>query len=140
MEGAYGEQRREDLPNVEHRPTTAEMGRVYGETRVLVLPSAEESFGMVGVEAQLGGVPVIASDLPSLRESLGDGALFVPREDLGAWVDALRRLDDAASYEDVSRRARENVARFDVGRDVAVLDEAQNIKNAASRTARAARA
>jgi glycosyltransferase involved in cell wall biosynthesis len=37
---------------------------------VLVLPSinATESFGMVQVEAMLAGVPVVASDLPGVRQ------------------------------------------------------------------------
>ena len=122
VEGAYGEQERQDLPNVELRPNTPDMGRVYGQTRVLLLPSAEESFGMVAVEAQSGGVPVVASDLPSLRESLGDGALFVGREDIAGWVEALRRLDDPDFYNEMSARARANAKRYRADQDVAVLE------------------
>lgn len=120
--GGYGEQQHEELPNVEHRRNTAEMSAVFGETGVLLLPSGEESFGMAAVEAQANGVPVIASDLPSLRESLGDGALFVPREDIDAWANALRSLDDPALYDALSRRARANADRYDIDRDVATLD------------------
>lgn len=122
VKGAYGEQHIESLPNVTFRDTTREMGPVYGASRIVLMPSAEESFGLVAVEAQSNGVPVIASDIPSLRESLGDGALFAPREDIIAWAEALRRLDDPAFYEEMSRRARANADRFDTNRDVAVLE------------------
>ncbi|MCA9559746.1 MAG: glycosyltransferase family 4 protein [Myxococcales bacterium] len=121
VKGAYGQQLVEDLPNVELRETTPHIGRVYGESRVVLIPSAEESFGLVGVEAQSNGVPVIASDLPSLRESLGDGALFVAREDIAGWVTALRQLDDADFYAELSRRARANADSFDTALDVDVL-------------------
>ena len=122
VKGAYGEQEIEQLPNVELRDNTPNIGRIYGESRIVLMPSAEESFGMVAIEAQSNGVPVIASDIPSLRESLGDGALFAPREDIDAWAEAVRRLDDPGFYAEMSQRARANVQRFDTDRDVAVLE------------------
>ena len=121
VKGAYGEQEIENLPNVEIRDTTPDIHQIYGESRVVLMPSAEESFGLVAVEAQTNGIPVIASDLPSLRESLGDGALFAPREDLGAWAAALRRLDDPGFYAEMCRRAKANADRYDVMRDAGVL-------------------
>ena len=121
IKGAYGEQEIEALPNVEIRDTTPDINHIYGESRVVLMPSAEESFGLVAVEAQSNGVPVIASDLPSLRESLGDGALFAPREELAAWSAALRRLDDPVFYAEMSRRAKANADRYDTGRDAGVL-------------------
>ena len=121
VRGAYGEQEIEELPNVEIRDTTPDIRQIYGESRVVLMPSAEESFGLVAVEAQTNGVPVVASDLPSLRESLGDGALFAPREDLSAWAAALRRLDDPGFYAQMSRRAKVNAARYDTKRDAGEL-------------------
>ena len=121
VKGAYGQQLVQDLPNVEVRETTPDIGRIYGESRVVLIPSAEESFGLVGVEAQSNGVPVVASDIPSLRESLGKGALFVAREDIAGWVTALRRLDDPDVYAEMSHRARANADSFDTARDVDVL-------------------
>lgn len=121
VKGAYGAQQVEDLANVEIRENTPDVRRVYGESRIVLMPSAEESFGMVAVEAQSNGVPVIASDLPSLRESLGDGALFVEREHVAGWAEAIRSLDDPEFYAEMSRRARANSERFDTAGDVEVL-------------------
>jgi glycosyltransferase involved in cell wall biosynthesis len=48
----------------------AETGDLFTVADVLVLPSlnATESFGLVQVEAMLRGVPVVASDLPGVRQ------------------------------------------------------------------------
>ena len=42
------------------------------------------------------GVPIISSDLPVLREVLrnGDNSLLAPPADVGAWTEALAKLDD----------------------------------------------
>lgn len=124
VRGGYGPQDERELPNVTLADPTPDLGRVFGASRVVLMPSAEESFGMVALEAQSNGVPVIASDLPSLRESLGAGARFVAREDLDGWAEALRSLDEVGAYDELSRRARANVDRFDLDRDLAGLEAA----------------
>lgn len=47
-----------------------EMGNFFGALDVLTVPSinSTESFGLVQVEAMLSGCPVVASDLPGVRE------------------------------------------------------------------------
>jgi glycosyltransferase involved in cell wall biosynthesis len=49
-----------------------ELSALFAITDVLVLPSVNstESFGLVQVEAMLSGVPVVASDLPGVREPI----------------------------------------------------------------------
>lgn len=123
--GGYGRQQTmHDLPNVDHWQNDRAVSRVYASTRVLLMPSREESFGMAAVEAQANGVPVIATDLPSLRESLGEGARFVPRDDLDAWARELARLDDPKEYELARAQAFANAARYDVQADVRWLGAA----------------
>jgi len=53
--------------------------RHYIESDVLVLPTKFEGFGRVSFEARYAGVPVIASDIPQLRQYIDsgvDGYLF----------------------------------------------------------------
>lgn len=48
---------------------------------VFVFPSYYEGFGIPMLEAMSQGVPVIASDIPALREAGGDASLFVAPDD-----------------------------------------------------------
>jgi len=113
--GGHGEQVRAKRANVETIAPTQHMRRdVWPRTRVLVMPSRTETWGMVGVEALASGIPVIASDLPGLRESLGPAGIFVPPKDTSAWLAALDHLHDPANWSEASTaalaRSRELVA------------------------------
>ena len=61
------------------RVSDAELDGLLAGALALVLPSHLEGFGFPPLEAALCGTPSIVSDLPVLRETLGDGgAVFVP--------------------------------------------------------------
>ena len=75
--------------------------------RTIVLPYTNVSQSGVGNLALAAGTPVIASDLPGLREPLQDGALYFPTGDVGALADALDRiLTDDELHHELQRRAR----------------------------------
>lgn len=65
----------------------------------LVLPSVYESQGIVLLEANLKGIPVIASDLPSIRESVihGENGLLCPLSQPGEFVKAMAFLQENRS-------------------------------------------
>jgi glycosyltransferase involved in cell wall biosynthesis len=58
------------------------LAAIYSGARALVFPSDDEGFGLPTVEALACGTPVVASDIPVLREVLGDRATFVESGDL----------------------------------------------------------
>jgi glycosyltransferase involved in cell wall biosynthesis len=66
--------------------------QAYARCGVVVCPSLAESFGRVAAEAMANGIPVVASDLPALREVVGDAGLLVPAGDVEAMADAVKRL------------------------------------------------
>jgi phosphatidyl-myo-inositol alpha-mannosyltransferase len=90
----------------------------YARCDVVFCPSLRESFCRVAVEAMAAGIPVVASDLPPLREWIGDqerGLLFPPGDiDLGA--SALRRLSDKDLRAQLGDRGRQFASRFDPDR------------------------
>lgn len=74
-------------PDLVHIGTlsNAELVEFYRTVDLLVLPSTNstESFGMTQVEAMLAGKPVVASDIPGVREPVrvtGMGALVPPSD------------------------------------------------------------
>lgn len=91
----------------------SDMRAVWGRTRVLLMPSKYETWGMVGVEAMCNGIPVIAHPTPGLQESLGDAGIWADRDDPDAWVDHLEALSDPVVYREASARATRRVAELD---------------------------
>ena len=81
-----------------------ELGQIYGQSKAFVLPSIQgESFGIVLLEAAAHGVPVIASDLPGVRElvKLLGGALVPPKDS-----DALARTLETVMYNTTPQAPR----------------------------------
>jgi len=66
-----------------------QLAALYRRASVVVLPSDREGFGLPIVEAMACGTPVIASDIPALREVGGAAALYCPSGDISRWVDVL---------------------------------------------------
>jgi alpha-1,3-rhamnosyl/mannosyltransferase len=73
-----------------------ELAAIYSGARALVFPSDDEGFGLPTVEALACGTPVVASDVPALREVLGDRATFVAAEDLEGLLAAAARAQRPA--------------------------------------------
>lgn len=69
-----------------------ELVQWYCGARAVVLPSTHEGFGLPLVEAFAAGTPVIASDIPALKETAKDAALLFPCADPLALSDQLRAI------------------------------------------------
>jgi glycosyltransferase involved in cell wall biosynthesis len=65
---------------------------LYAGADLFVFPSRHEGFGLPLLEAMVQGTPVVASDIPPLREVGGDAARFVAVDDPEALADALQSL------------------------------------------------
>jgi hypothetical protein len=98
--------RAQALGNVQWLAPTDDMRSVYAQSRLLLMPSVwEESFGRTVVEAQLNGLPVLASNRGALPANVGAGGLMLdPHAPVETWVQALRRL--LAEHDTFSAVAR----------------------------------
>ena len=74
----------------------ADMPHVYMRATAVLYPSLYEGFGLPVIEAQAVGTPVLFSDVGSLTELKGPGAVVLPVDDRGAWVRAIDELVAAA--------------------------------------------
>ena len=63
------------------------LAAVYRRATLLLFPSEAEGFGLPLIEALACGCPVIASDIPVLREVGGPVAAYCPLADVDAWKD-----------------------------------------------------
>jgi glycosyltransferase involved in cell wall biosynthesis len=84
-----------------------DMPRLYMRAAAVLYPSLYEGFGMPVVEAQAVGTRVLFSDVGSLTELKGPGAVVLPVDDLDAWVRTIDQLLQSRS----SGSAPDRVAR-----------------------------
>ncbi len=109
-------------PPVEIRGLRTDVREVYGCCDVVLVPSLAESFGRVAAESMMNGLPVVASDLPALREVLGDAGLLVTAGDPCSFAAAIRRLvDDPSLRNTLGRAGRQRVEQYDPSHVVAAL-------------------
>jgi glycosyltransferase involved in cell wall biosynthesis len=89
------------------RPNDAELVALYRAARVVAVPSLGEGFGLVAVEAQACGAPVVAAAASALPEAVGDAGILLPPDDREAWIATLRAVvrDDGMFAELRTRSA-----------------------------------
>lgn len=101
-------------PNVELHSWTPDLRPIFSRTAVLLVPTRwEEPFGRVVLEAQVNGIPVIATRSGGLPEAVGGGGrLIPPSAPPEVWAQSLDELlSDRDLYNEMSKRACENVKR-----------------------------
>jgi len=89
--------------------------KLLKSSHVLVLPSTTEGFGIVLIESMAAGTPVIAADIPALREVTANGRaglLFTPRniEELAKKLNEL--LGNPSLQRELTFRGHQIVRNF----------------------------
>ncbi len=84
----------------------------YQAADVFWLPSEQETFGLVVVEAAAAGLPVVLRDIPDYNETFRGGAVFATEETIVPELERLRA--EPETYREMQRIGAENIAtRFD---------------------------
>lgn len=94
------------------QPPDIQLARLFEEASLFVYPSAYEGFGLPVLEAMAHGLPVIASDIASLRETAGDAARFVGAFDASALAgEIVQLLNDRQLCMEMVQSGRAQVER-----------------------------
>lgn len=103
------------VPNITLRRSVIDMRQIYSQTRVLLVPSQwEEAWARVVTECHFSGIPVLASDIGGLGESVGGGGILIPPSDpADRWAEELRLLYLGSElYQEFSARARDQAQAY----------------------------
>jgi glycosyltransferase involved in cell wall biosynthesis len=113
--------RAQKLGNVEFRTVTDRPAEIYRDARVLLVPYGPERPRVVD-EAQANGIPVVASDVPGLDESVGTGGVLIdPASEIDEWISVLNRLNtDILFYEKLVTEAIRHSRRPEMKSDYLV--------------------
>lgn len=96
------------LPNVQLYPRVSpdEVIKYFKETRILLVPSRYETYGMSAIEAAGYGIPSVHVDTPHVREGIGDGAILIPPLSVPDAVNAIETIEKNYSIYSLNARKR----------------------------------
>lgn len=89
-----------------------QLRKYYHNSDIFVYPSIFEGFGYGNVEAMASGLPVITSDIPIMREIVGDCGMLLRTERSDQWIDAILRLSSLEDYNYFSLKGIERANNF----------------------------
>jgi len=91
----------------------ATLGSLYGGATLVCHTSRAEGFGLTCLEAMAAGAPIVAMDIPSIRELVDDAAVLVAVDDAEGLAAAMQQLlDDPARRATLAAAGRQRAAQF----------------------------
>lgn len=128
------EERVAKLPNVELHPRVSpeDVYKYLEQTRILLVPSRYETYGMSAIEAAGYGIPCVHVDTPHVREGIGDGAILVPPMNTAATAAGIDLIEK--NYDIYSLNARKRAEWLHVRQQIELDRFADFVENAKSLT------
>lgn len=116
------EERAAELANVEvwDRVHPNEMGRLWAETRILMVPSRYETYGLSAIEAAWHGIPCVHVKTVHVMEGIGDAAWLLRSRKVEELEAAVQGIE--ADFNTWSNKA------FDRVRELAVREEQELVQ------------
>lgn len=102
------EEKASKLLNVELHPRVdpKDVYKYLKQTRVLIVPSMYETYGMSAIEAAGYGIPTVHVDTPHVREGIGDAAVLVPGLDTERTASGIELIEKNYEIYSLGARAR----------------------------------
>ena len=120
-------------PNIVHtgKLTVEELNDEYRNASALFFPSRIEGFGLPVLEAAVFGTPVVATDIPVLREVGGPDSLYFEMDDpAGAAAHLKTVIESETKAEAMSCQGRQHACKFTWENAAAVYREVfQSVSN-----------
>lgn len=107
-------------PNIKLFRRTDNMKMVYRNAKIMLVPSQwHEAWGRIASEAQVSGIPVVASNIGGLPEAVGPGGVLLdPKAPPQEWANAIKRLwTDDQYYSCLSAAALEYSLREELDKE-----------------------
>ena len=99
LKGQFREKGIDNLVNIPGYLDREELERVFASSKVFILPSHEEGFGISLLEAMVRGLPAVAYELPHYPEVFGDALATAPMGDEEEFASrVLELLEDEGLY------------------------------------------
>jgi glycosyltransferase involved in cell wall biosynthesis len=74
------------------RVSDEELNLLYNSAELFVLPSLMEGFGLTALEAASCGIPIACSDIPTLREIVGQAGVYFDPNNLDNMIDVMQGI------------------------------------------------
>ena len=86
---------------------------MFQEAEMFILPSFYEGFGIPILEAQAAGCPIITSNVSSMPEVAGQGAVLINPKNIEEIAEAMYKIiSDGKLRKDLIAKGYQNVKRF----------------------------
>ncbi len=90
------------------------LNMVYNASDILLFPSLYEGFGLPIVEAFSAGLPVVSSDIPTIKEVAGNSAVLVNPKRIDKIINGIKYAKENAEYLRAKGIERSKFFNFDV--------------------------
>ncbi len=110
-----------------------DLSKLYSHAELFVFPTLDEGFGIPPIEAMACGTPVLTSNIPVMREVLGESAIFVNPFSIDAIAEGIAgTLLNSSIRDEMTRKGFERVKKFSWKKTAAemmkVFEEADHSK------------
>jgi glycosyltransferase involved in cell wall biosynthesis len=113
-----------DRPDISLLTGIKDISELLNAADLFLFPSLEEGFGVVAIEAAAAGLPIVATNLPTIKEACPTSHhafMFQPNDDDAAYRNITTILQDEDLKATLSHDAREWSANFSIEKSVEQL-------------------